>query len=198
MGGGSDVPERELGKGLACDQSPVQPNRHEEFTEERSATKRNPMKQRASQKQALHPAFIGTLFFPSTSDETNVPRESYRRFQQIPTTRHSGKTDVSRLLIHQSLLTTLCIALYLLTASHATVPDQNVYKVQMTLRIPATQEQAFDIRSTARVPVQVCPTNPKEPYKIGQANDESQTKMRKLPQPVTQKNYKKVSTYDVK
>ena len=153
MGGGSDVPERELGKGLACDQSPVQPNRHEEFTEERSATKRNPMKQRA-------------LFFPSTSDETNVPRESYRRFQQIPTTRHSGKMDVSRLLIHQSLLTTLCIALYLLTASHATVPDQNVYKAQMTPRIPATQEQAFDITSAASVPVQVCPTNPKSPIKL--------------------------------
>ena len=166
MGGGSDVPERELGKGLACDQSPAQPNRHEEFTEERSATKRNPMKQRASQKQALHPAFIGTLFFPSTSDETNVPRESYRRFQQIPTTRHSGKTDVSRLLIHQSLLTTLCIALYLLTASHATVPDQNVYKAQMTPRIPATQEQAFDITSAASVPVQVCPTDPKSPIKL--------------------------------
>ena len=171
MGGGSDVPERELGKGLACDQSPVQPNRHEEFTEERSATKRNPMKQRASQKQALHPAFIGTLFFPSTSDETNVPRESYRRFQQIPTTRHSGKTDVSRLLIHRSLLTTLCIALYLLTASHATVPDQNVYKAQMTPRpraprIPATQDQAFDITSAASVPVQVCPTNPKSPIKL--------------------------------
>ena len=42
------------------------------------------------------------------------------------------------------------------------------------------------------------PHKPKEPYKIGQANDESQTKMRKLRQPVTQKNYKKVSTYDVK
>ena len=166
LGGGSDVPERELGKGLACDQSPVQPNRHEECTEERSATKRNPMKQTASQKQALHPAFIGTLFFPSTSDETNVPRESYRRFQQIPTNRHSGKTDVSRLLIHQSLLTTLCIALYLLTASHATVPDQNVYKAQMTPRIPATQEQAFDITSAASVPVQVCPTNPKSPIKL--------------------------------
>ena len=119
-----------------------------------------------SQKQALHPAFIGTLFFPSTSDETNVPRESYRRFQQIPTTRHSGKTDVSRLLIHQSLLTTLCIALYLLTASHSTVPDQNVYKAQMTPRIPATQEQAFDMTSAASVPIQVCPTNPKSPIKL--------------------------------
>ena len=111
---------------------------------------------------------MGTLFFRSTSDETNVPRESYRRFQQIPTTRHSGKTNVSHLLIRQSLLTTLCIALYLLTASHPTVPDQNVYKVQMTPRIPAIQEQAFDIRSAASVPFQVCPTNPKEPYKIGQ------------------------------
>ena len=147
-----------------------------------------PVKQsRASQKHALHPAFIGTLFFPSTSDELNVPRESYGRFQQIPTSRHSGKTNVSRLLIRRSLLTTLCIALYLLTASHATVSDQNVYKVQITARISATQEQAFDIRSAASVPVQVCPTNPKEPYKIGQANDESQTTMRKPPQPVTQR-----------
>ena len=115
-----------------------------------------------------------------------MPQESSCLAQQIPATRHSGKTNVSRLLIRQSLLTTLCIALYLLTASHATVPDQNVYKVQMTPRIPAIQEQAFDIRSAASVPVQVCPTNPKEPYKIGQVNDESQT-MRKPPQPVQQR-----------
>ena len=181
-------PERELTQGLTCDQSPVQPKRREEFTEEHSGTEKTPVKQsRASQKHALHPAFIGTLFFPSTSDELNVPRESYGRFQQIPTSRHSGKTNVSRLLIRRSLLTTLCIALYLLTASHATVSDQNVYKVQITARISATQEQAFDIRSAASVPVQVCPTNPKEPYKIGQANDESQTTMRKPPQPVTQR-----------
>ena len=182
-------PERELAQGLSCDQSRVQSTRRKEFTEEHSATEKTPIKQsRASRKRALPPAFIGTLFFPSArSDDPNVPQESSCLAQQIPATRHSGKTNVSRLLIRQSLLTTLCIALYLLTASHATVPDQNVYKVQMTLRIPATQEQAFDIRSTARVPVQVCPTNPKEPYKIGQANDESQTKMRKPPQPVTQR-----------
>ena len=62
-------PERELARGLTCDQSPVQPTRHEEFTEERSATKRNPIKKRASQKHALHSAFIGTLFSPSTSGE---------------------------------------------------------------------------------------------------------------------------------
>ena len=115
-----------------------------------------------------------------------MPRESYRRSQRIPATRHSGKTNVSRLLIRQSFLTTLCIALYLLTASHALVPDQNVYKVEMTPRIPATQEQAFDERSAASIPVQVCPTNPKEPFKIGQVNDESQT-MRKPPQPVQQR-----------
>ena len=52
LDGGSDVPERELGKGLTCDQSPVQPNRYEEFTGERSATNKNPIKQRASQKHA--------------------------------------------------------------------------------------------------------------------------------------------------
>ena len=116
-----------------------------------------------------------------------MPKESYRRFQLIPATRHSGKTNVSRLLIRQSFLTTLCIALYLLTASHATVPDQNVYKVQMTSRISAVQEHTPDIRNSAGVPVQVRPTNPKEPYKIGQVNDESQTTMRKPPQPVKQR-----------
>ena len=160
-------PERELAKGLTCEQSPVQPNRRKEFTEEHSATEKTPIKQsRASRKRALPPAFMGTLFFPSASDETNVSKEGYRRLQLIPATRHSGKTNVSRLLIRQSLLTTLCIALYLLTASHATVPDQNVYKAQMTPRIPATQEQAFDITSAASVPVQVCPTNPKNPIKL--------------------------------
>ena len=89
----------------------------------------------------------------------------------------------------QSFLTTLCIALYLLTASHATVPDQNVYKVQITPRIYAVQKQTFDIRNAAGVPVQVCPTNPKEPYKIGQATDESK-KMREPPQPVQQRSTK--------
>ena len=69
------------------------------------------------------------------------------------------------------------------------VPAQNVYKVQMTSRISAVQERAFDIRKAAGVPVQVCPTNPKEPYKIGQANDESQT-MRDQPQPVQQRSTK--------
>ena len=181
-------PERELAQGLSCDQSPVQPTRRKEFTEEHSATKKTPIKQsRASRKRALPSAFIGTLFFPSArSDDPNVPQESSCLAQQIPATRHSGKTNVSRLLIRQSLLTTLCIALYLLTASHATVPDHNVYKVQMTPRISASQEQAFDGRSAASVPVQVCPTNPKEPFKIGQVNDESQT-MRKPPQPVQQR-----------
>ena len=180
-------PERELAQGLTCDQSPVQPTRRKEFTEEHSATEKTPIRQsRASRKRALPPAFIGTLFFPS--DKTNVPKESYRRSQQIPETRHSGKTNVSLLLIRQSFLTTLCIALYLLTASHTTVPDQNIYKVQMTSRISAVQEHTPYIRNAAGVPVQVCPTNLKrEPYKIGQANDESQTTMRKPPQPVTQR-----------
>ena len=192
-------PERELAQGLSCDQSPVQPTRRKEFTEENSATEKTPIKQsRASRKRALHPAFIGTLFFPSASDDTTVPNDTYLRSQQIPATSLSGKTNVSRLLIRQFFLTTRYIALYLLTASHATVPDQNVYKVQMTTRIPATQEQAFDVRSAASVPVQVCPTNPKEPFKIGQVNDESQT-MIKPPQPVsTTENYNTVSTYDVK
>ena len=133
-------PERELAQGLSCDESPVQPTRLKEFTEEHSATKKTPIKQsRASRKRALPPAFIETFFFPSArSDDTNVPQESCCLAQQIPATRHSGKTNVSRLLIRQSLLTTLCIALYLLTASHATVPDHNVYKVQMTPRIPPT------------------------------------------------------------
>ena len=132
-------PERELAQGLSCDQSPVQSTR-KEFTEEDSASEKTPIKQsRASRKRDLPPAFIGTLFFPSArSDDPNVPQESSCLAQQIPATRHSGKTNVSRLLIRQSLLTTLCIALYLLTASHATVPDHNVYKVQMTPRIPPT------------------------------------------------------------
>ena len=118
-----------------------------------------------------------------------MPKESYRRSQQIPSTRHSGKTNVSRLLIRQSFLTTLCIALYLLTASHATVPDQNVYKVQMTSQTSAVQEHTPDIRNAAGVPVQVCPTNPKEPHKLGPATDESK-KMREPPQPVQQRSTK--------
>ena len=167
---------RELAKGLTCDQSPAQPKRREEFTEEHSAIEKSPIKQRrASRKRALPPAFIGTLFFPSASDDTNVPNKSYRRSQQIPATRHSGKTNIHRLLIRQSFLTTLCIALYLLTATHATGPYQNVYKVQMTSRISAVPGRAFDIRKAAGVLAQVCPTNPKEPYKIGKANDESKT-----------------------
>ena len=76
-----------------------------------------------------------------------------------------------------------------LTALHATVPDQTVYKVQMTPRIYAVQKQTFDIRNAAGVPVQVCPTNPKEPYKIGQATDESK-KMNELPQPFQQRSTK--------
>ena len=64
-------PERELAQGLSCDQSPVQSTRRKEFTEEHSATEKTPIKQsRASRKRALHPAFIGTLFFPSASDDT--------------------------------------------------------------------------------------------------------------------------------
>ena len=56
----------------------------------------------------------------------------------------------------------------------------------MTSRRSAVQEQAFDIRNAAGVPVQVYPANPKEPYKIGQAPDESQT-MQDPPQPVKQR-----------
>ena len=56
----------------------------------------------------------------------------------------------------------------------------------MTSRRSAVQEQAFDIRNAAGVPVQVYPANPKEPYKIGQARDESQT-MQDPPQPVKQR-----------
>ena len=73
-------PERELAKGLTCEQSPVQPNHREEFIEENSATEKTPIKQnRPSKKRALPPAFIGTLFFPS--EKTNVPKGSYRRSQ---------------------------------------------------------------------------------------------------------------------
>ena len=101
-------PERRLSKGLTYDQSTGKPHRHEEFTEKMPATRNNPINQRASQKRALPPGFKGTLFFPSDrSDETNVPNESYRRSQQIPATRHNGKTNVSRLLLLQSFLTTL-------------------------------------------------------------------------------------------
>ena len=37
-------PERELAKGLTCEQSPVQPNHREEFIEENSATEKTPIK----------------------------------------------------------------------------------------------------------------------------------------------------------
>ena len=124
-----------------------------------------------------------------SGSRSSLWRTSWKRFPSIPATRHSGKTNVSRLLIRQSFLTTLCIPLYLLTASHATVPDQNVYKVQMTSQISAVQEHTSNIRSVASAPVQVCPTNPKEPYKIGQATDESK-KMREPPQPVKQRSTK--------
>ena len=185
-------PERELAEGLTCDQSPGKPHRREEFTEQMPATRNTPINQRASQKRSLPPALIGTLFFPSArSYDTNVSKESYHRFQQIPATRHSGRTNVSRLLIRQSFLTTLCIALYLLTASHETVPDQNVYKVQMTSRISVVPERAFDIRKAAGVPVHVYPTNPKEPYKIGQANDESQKMSQDPPQPAVKQRIRK-------
>ena len=181
--------ERELTHGLTCDQSPVQPTRRKEFTEEHSATEKTPIKQsRASRKGALYPQLSQERYSSRQPLTTQMCPKSYRRPQQIPPTRHSGKTNVSRLLIRQSFLTTLCIALYVLTASYATVHGtQNVYNVHMSSRISATQEQAFDIRSAASVPVQVCPTNPKEPYKIRKANDESQPTMRKPPQPVQQR-----------
>ena len=61
-------PEKELARGLTCDQSPVQLKRLEKFTEEHSATEKTPIKQRrASRKRALPPAFIGTLLFPSAT-----------------------------------------------------------------------------------------------------------------------------------
>ena len=59
----------------------------------------------------------------------------------------------------------------------------------MTSQIFAVQKQTFDIRNVTGVPVQVCPTNPKEPYKIGQATSESK-KMREPLQPVKQRNTK--------
>ncbi|CAH3183006.1 unnamed protein product, partial [Porites lobata] len=37
-------PERELAQALSCDESPVQPTRRKEFTEEHSATKKTPIK----------------------------------------------------------------------------------------------------------------------------------------------------------
>ena len=78
--GDEPYPERELVQGLTCDQSPVQPTRRKEFTEEHSATEKTPIKQsRASRKRALPSDFIGTLFFPSASDDTNVTNKSYRR-----------------------------------------------------------------------------------------------------------------------
>ena len=60
-------PERELAQGLTCDQSPVQPTRRKEFTEEHSVTEKTPINQsRASRKRALPPAFIGTYSFHLT------------------------------------------------------------------------------------------------------------------------------------
>ena len=57
----------------------------------------------------------------------------------------------------------------------------------MTSRISAAQKQTFDIRNVAGVPVLVRSTNPKEPYKIEQANDESQKMSQDPPQPVKQR-----------
>ena len=60
---------------------------------------------------------------------------------------------------------------------------------QMTSRISAVQEHTSDMRSAVSAPVQVCPTNLKEPYKIGQATDQSK-KMREPPQQVKQRSTK--------
>ena len=178
-------PERELAQGLSCDQSPVQSTRRKEFTEEHSATEKTPIKQsRASRKRALPQAFIGTLFFPSASDDTNVPNKSYRRSQQIPATRYSGKTNISRLLIRQSFLTTLFIALYLLTATHASVPNQNVYSSDDFTDICRTRAN-FRHKKGCRCIHSSVPHKQKEHYKIGKANGESQT-MRDPPQTVQQ------------
>ena len=183
--GEEPYPERKLVQGLTCDQSPVQPSRRKEFIEEHSATEKTPIKQgRASRKRALPPAFIGTLFFPSASDDTNVPNKSYRRSQQIPATRHSGKTNIHRLLIRQSFLTTLCIALYLLTATHATVPNQNVYSSDDFTDICPTRA-SFRHKKGCRCIHSSVPHKQKAHYKIGKANGESQT-MRDPPQPVQQ------------
>ena len=38
-------PERKLSQGLSCNQSPVQPKRREEFTEEHSGKEKTPVKQ---------------------------------------------------------------------------------------------------------------------------------------------------------
>ena len=89
-------------------------------------------------KRCLTAAFIGKPFFPKASTKPKVSKESNRRFQQIPATCHSGKSNVSRLLIRKSFLTALCIALYLLTESDATVQNQKVPKAQMALGIAAS------------------------------------------------------------
>ena len=176
-------PKRKLAQGRTCDQSPVQPTRRKEFTEEHSATEKTPIKQsRASRKRALPPAFIGTLFFPSASDDTNVPNKSYRRSQQIPATRHSGKTNISRLLIRQSFLTTLFVTLYLLTATNASVPNQNVYSSDDFTDICRTRA-SFRHKKGCRCIHSSVPHKQKEHYKIGKANGESQT-MRDPPQQV--------------
>ena len=61
----------------------------------------------------------------------------------------------------------------------------------MTSRISAVQEHTSDMRSAVSAPVQVCPTNLKEPYKIGQATDQSK-KMREPPQQVKQRSTKQL------
>lgn len=62
-----------------------------------------------------------------------------------------------------------------MTESLTTVPNQKVLKVQMALGISAFQEQAFDIRNAAGVPVYKCAQqNPKEPYNTGKETEKSQ------------------------
>ena len=62
-----------------------------------------------------------------------------------------------------------------MTESLEKVPNQKVLKVQMALGISAFQEQAFDIRNAAGVPVYKCaPQNPREPYNTVKENEKSQ------------------------
>ena len=113
-----------------------------------------------------------------------MPNKSYRRSQQIPATRHGGKTNIHRLLIRQSFLTTFCIALYLMTATHATVPNQNVYSSDDFTDICRTRA-SFRRKKGCRCIHSSVPHKQKAHYKTGKANGESQT-MRDPPQPVQQ------------
>ena len=180
-------PERELAQGLSCDQSPVQSTRRKDFTEEHSATEKTPIKQsRASRKRALPPAFIETLFFPS--DKTNVPKESYRRPQQISAIRLSGKKNVSRLFDPSisfdhalyRFIPTDCIARNGAWPKRLQISD-DFTDICHTRASFWHKKRCESTRSSV-------PHKPKRAlYKIGQAKNESQTTRRKPPQPVKQR-----------